>query len=132
MKKGIVFIGILGFLLSCSKSDEKIITNTNIVGSWKLIEVLEDPGDLSGTFVSVSSNKTITFSNTGKITSNGSMCDMSIESNTKSYGTFLETNSTIHPSNCQNSEIMYELNGNTLILMYPCIEPCKEKYIKIQ
>jgi hypothetical protein len=132
MKKGIVILGMLVFLSSCNKSDEKIIANTNIVGSWKLIEVLSDPGDLSGTFVSVNSSKTITLSNTGKINSNGSLCNMSIESNTKSSGTFSETNSTIHPSNCQNSKIMYELNDNTLVLMYPCIEPCKEKYIKIQ
>lgn len=125
-------MGILGFLLSCNKGDEKIITNTNIVGSWKLVEVLEDPGDLSGTFISVNSNKTIIFNNIGKITSNGSMCDMSIESNTYSSGTFSEINSTINPSNCKNSLIKYELDGNTLILIYPCIEPCKAKYIKIQ
>ena len=132
MKKGIVILGILVFLLSCNKSDEKIIANTNIVGSWKLIEVLEDPGDLSGIFVSVNSSKTIVFSDIGKITSNGLICDMSIESNTKSFGTFSETNSTISPFDCQNSIINYELNGNTLILMYPCTEPCKAKYIKIQ
>ena len=132
MKKGIVVFGMLFFLLSCSKSDEKIIANMSIVGSWKLIEVLADPGDLSGTFVSVNSNKTLVFSNTGKITSNGLICDMSIESNTNSFGTFSETNSTISPINCNNSIINYELKGNTIILIYPCIEPCKAKYIKIQ
>jgi hypothetical protein len=57
---------------------------------------------------------------------------MSIETNVSSTGTYSEVNATINSTNCPNSTIKYELNGNTLILIYPCIEACKAKYTRVQ
>jgi hypothetical protein len=117
-------------VISCSKNDDD--TSSNLLkGTWKLTEVLADPGDGSGTFNSVNSNKNLIFSNSGNLSSNGVICDMSIETNVSSTGTYSEVNSTINSTNCPNNTIKYELNGNTLILIYPCIEPCKAKYTRV-
>lgn len=116
-----LFLAVTFF--SCSKKDEKRI-DSELVGVWKLTEVLADPGDGSGTYHSVNSNKTIEFHSDGTLTSNGDICNMS--------GTYLLTDSTINASNCSNStfKIRFTKVGSTLILNYPCIEPCGEKYVK--
>jgi hypothetical protein len=130
MKKSIVVLIFLGFLLSCNKKTDPI--SSSIVGTWKLIEVLADPGDGSGTFQSVNSTKTIIFDANGNVSSNGSMCYMSTGTNTGSTGTYSDAQATINSIKCQNLTINYELNNTTLILIYPCIEPCKAKYIKVE
>lgn len=118
-------------VISCSKNDDD--TSSNLLkGTWKLTEVLADPGDGSGTFNSVSSNKNMIFGNGGNLSSNGAICDMSIETNVSSTGTYSEANSTINSTICPNNTIKYELNGNTLILIYPCFEACKAKYTRVQ
>ncbi len=118
-------------VISCSKNNDN--TSSNLLkGAWKLTEVLADPGDGSGTFNSVNSNKKLIFSNDVNLSSNGEICDMSIETNVSSTGTYSEATSTINSTNCPNNIIKYELNGNTLILIYPCIEPCKAKYTRVQ
>ncbi|MFZ4105456.1 lipocalin family protein [Flavobacterium sp.] len=122
---------VLITLTSCSKKENQATSNV-LVGSWKLTDILLDPGNGSGTFVPVSSNKTLIFNTNGNLTSNGNICDLSIESNTSSTGTYSESNSTINSASCQNTSIIYEVIGTTLILNYPCIEPCKAKYIKVQ
>ena len=116
---------------SCSKKNENKI-DPELVGEWKLTEMLVDPGDGSGTYHSVNSDKTIEFHSDGAFTSNGEICEMSIESNTPSIGTYSLTDSTINSSNCANSaiKIRFKKIGSTLILYYPCIEPCGAKYVK--
>lgn len=131
MKKSICFLILLGFLFSCNKNDNETTNNSALVGSWKLTAILADPGNGSGIFNPVISNKTIVFDNNGNLSSNGTICDMSTDSNTSSTGNYIEANTSIISSSCQNLTIKYELSGNTLILNYPCIEPCKAKYIKI-
>lgn len=131
MKKSIYILILLGVLFSCNKNDNETTNNSVLVGSWKLIAILADPGNGSGVFNPVISNKTIVFDNNGNLSSNGTICDMSVDSNTSSTGNYIEANTSIISSSCQNLTIKYELSGNTLILNYPCIEPCKAKYIKI-
>lgn len=131
MKKSIYLLILLGVLFSCNKNDNETTGNSALVGSWKLIAILADPGNGSGIFNPVISNKTIVFDNNGNLSSNGTICDMSSDSNTSSTGNYIEANTSIISSSCQNLTIKYELSGNTLILNYPCIEPCKAKYIKI-
>lgn len=128
LKKIIIVVLFLSYI-SCSKNEIEVPKN-NLIGTWKLAEVLADPGDGSGIFNPVNSNKNLIFQTDGTLTSNGEICNMSIQSNTNSTGTFSVTNSTINAINCPNSNIKYVMNGNTLILTYFCIEPCKSKYIK--
>ena len=86
--KIIAFIFItLGILNSCNNDDDSN-RSTELIGNWKLIEVLVDPGDGSGTFSTVESSKIITFQNDGIITSNGTICDMSLEANNPTSGTY--------------------------------------------
>lgn len=114
-------------LFSCNKV-EISSKNSPLIGNWKLTEILADPGNGSGTFNPVTSNKTLTFDANGTVSSNGTICDMSTVSNTSSTGTYTTTTNSINSS---STTIIYELTGTTLILNYPCIEPCKAKYIKI-
>ena len=118
-------------LFACSNSDD-INTKVELVGNWRLIEVLADPGDGSGTFATVQSNKMITFEPDGVITSNGNLCDMSISSNMQTSGTYSKTNLTFKSDDCQNPnhDFTFEQNSNIIIINYPCIEPCMAKYKK--
>jgi hypothetical protein len=131
MKKTLFILFITGILFSCN-NDNNSSSNEELVGNWKLIEVLADPGDGSGTFSSVESNKIITFENDGIITSNGNLCDMSISSGNQTSGTYSNSESTFNSSECNNPDynFTFEKNENILIINYPCIEPCKAKYMK--
>ena len=126
MKISFAILVILSFLTSCKKNDRGSLT-----GTWELKEVLMDPGNGSGVFTAVNSNKNLVFHTNGNVTSNGIICDMSIESNTSTSGTYSENDSTIISTTCPNLILKYEVSGDTLILIYPCIEPCKAKYIKV-
>lgn len=130
MNKVLIVLFSIGVLISCSKSDDN--KNSDLIGKWKLIEVLSDPGDGSGTFHSVSSEKIIEFQSNGTITSNGSICDMSVESVSSSSGTYSLSDSIINSSDCPSSplKIKFHKNGSTLTISYPCDEACIAKYIK--
>lgn len=120
-------------MFSCSDDKDDKINNV-IVSKWQLAEVLADPGDGSGTFQPVTSSKIIEFYDDGSLYSNGSICNISIESNSNFYGTYSSQNLTIESSQCQQQAFTttYEMTQTTLIINYPCIEPCAEKYTKIQ
>ena len=130
MNKVLIVLFSIGILISCRKSDDN--KNSDVVGKWKLIEVLADPGDGSGTFHGVSSEKILEFQANGTVTSNGSICDMSIESVSPSFGTYSLSDSTISSSNCSNSpfKIKFRNEGSTMTISYPCDEACIAKYIK--
>lgn len=131
MKKSILLLLMSSLLFSCNKNDQELAP-ASLAGTWKLTEMLQDPGDGSGTFQPVDSNKKIEFISDNKVTSNGILCDMSINSDTFTTGSYSEATKTINPSDCQNLTINYEVNANSLILSYRCIEGCKAKYIKAE
>lgn len=132
MKKLLFFFIIIGIFGSCNKDDDHN-TNTELIGSWKLIAIYTDPGDGSGSFEPVELNKTITFQNNGTITCNGELCSMTTTANTTTSGTYSLANATFSSSNCypENYEYPFQLSDNILIISYPCIEPCQAKYKKL-
>ncbi len=137
MKKPLLLLILLTIISACNNDDDTIQTevsnNSNpIVGQWKLTEQLLDPGDGSGTFMAVTSNKTIAFYMDGSVISNGNLCTPSTNTIIGTVGTFNE-NQFITSSACATSlGIEYELLTDTsLLITYPCIETCQEKYIKI-
>lgn len=136
MKKLTILISLIVILASCKKDEENKTTPTTtiveLVGVWNLIEVLADPGDGSGTFTEVESSKIITFHQDGTLTSNGSLCDMSIEANNPTSGTFLANDSTFRSNDCFDPEYDYSFEQDTsiLIINYPCFEPCRAKFEK--
>ena len=126
MKISFAILVILSLFTSCKKNKRDSLT-----GTWELKEVLMDPGNGSGVFTAVSSDKNLVFNTNGNVNSNGIICDMSIESNTSTSGTYSENDSTIISATCQNLIIKYEVSGDTLILNYPCFEVCKAKYNRV-
>ena len=122
----LLLVVVAGLTPSCSK------TNSNLIGRWKLVETLADPGDGSGTFRRVSSNKTLEFHSDGKLTSNGEICSISNETGSPSTGRFSLADSTIVGDNCRDlyRKITFEKHGKILILNFPCIEPCRAKFKK--
>ncbi len=123
----IIAFAALFLVFSCNKSGNA----TSLQGEWRLIEVLADPGDGSGMFTPVSSNKTIEFFSNGTIASNGELCFMTIESNSPSSGTYELLDHTIS-ANCIDAgmPITFNQQGDVLIVTYPCIEACQHKYKK--
>jgi len=126
MKISFAILVILSLFTSCKKNKRDSLT-----GTWELKEVLMDPGNGSGVFTAVGSDKNLVFHTNGNVNSNGIICDMSIESNTSTSGTYSEIDSSIISATCQNLIIKYELSGDTLILIYPCFEACKAKYNRV-
>lgn len=120
------------FIASCKKEQSTSVLTNTLEGNWKLTERLSDPGDGSGTFVPVSDNKIIEFHANGTFECNASMC-FSGAGGGPSTGSYDTTNLTITPNSCAYTgmEIRYVLNGTSLEISYPCIEPCKEKFVKL-
>lgn len=126
------FAGLLVMVLlfSCKKTDT--INGNGIAGNWKLIEVLVDPGNLSGEFEPVQSNKKITFNTFNTFECNGDICDMSLETNSGSSGTYNQADGRILPNDCPSVSLGFTVTGNTLLISYPCIEPCTAKFVRVR
>ncbi|NNM18501.1 MAG: hypothetical protein HKP24_08010, partial [Croceitalea sp.] len=58
------------------------------MGTWQLVEILADPGDGSGTYTPVDSNKMIVFDNNGRFSSNGAICSFAAAVNENVEGTY--------------------------------------------
>ena len=103
MKKTILLPLCLSVLLiSCSGSNIDKGTKNKLTGKWKLVEALADPGDGSGTFQPVESEKTIEFRNDGTlIVSNGFLCPGASQS-VPATGTYSVREATISPQNCES------------------------------
>jgi len=125
MKQVIFLLCSVSLLLSSCKEKE---TDTNLIGSWTLIEVLQDPGDGSGEFTAINSDQTVTFSSDNLVKSNGPLCQIGSNSTTPSLGTFSIPDGTISTSGC--IDIYFEIKDSYLILSYQCFEPCQYKFEK--
>jgi len=102
--------------------------DSELIGIWRLVEMYDDPGDGSGSFTNVTSDKTIEFKIDGTITANGELCVLSAESNASVIGTYTVSDSTISTPNC--TTLTFEQSGNELIIKIPCDEPCLAKFRK--
>jgi hypothetical protein len=126
------FLSLLLFtLLSCEK--ELIPLQGDLGGVWHLKEVLTDPGDGSGRFFKVTSDKTIQFFEDHTVTSNGNLCDLSIESTVTSTAKYSLVDSSFTSKNCNYTgrNVLFRLQSSDTMLVYiPCFEPCVSKYVK--
>lgn len=128
MKKQILLLLVVSLMFSCSNDEDNL--ETELIGKWKLIEVLADPGDGSGTFEPVRSNKIIEFKSDGTLTTNNSLCDPYSDEMISS-GTY--ENNTI-TTGCQNpniATISFELKNQYLILNFISNEGYSQKFEKI-
>lgn len=132
MNKIIILLFALAIIASCKKSDEN--KNTELTGKWKMTDVLSDPGDGSGTFHPVSTNKYIEFRSDGTLYSNGSLVNNSTEIIEADSGTYLLADSTF-----TSYRIFIDLplkmhfiqEGSVLTVNYPCIESCRARFRKM-
>ncbi len=128
MKKMVLLTLMSLMILSCNKDE------TGLTGEWKLVAQLMDPGDGSGVFTAVESDKTITFFKNGKLESNKDLCYPLSASPESSKGTYSIEDSTLNITTCSgitSPTIWFILSGDTLILSYLCFEGCGEKYVRI-
>lgn len=132
MKNVLSIVLVFLTLISC-KSDDSFSSNS-IVGTWKLVEMLADPGDGSGTFMPVTSSKTIEFLADGSYTSNGNICAFSALNDGDSEGMY-QVSEEGYRIECEDpfvSPLNLQLKEGDLILTFFCIEPCQQKYKRIQ
>jgi hypothetical protein len=123
---------VLFLFNSCSKCDDVIIEGSEIIGKWKLTQILIDPGDGSGEFVDyIGDTRTVEFRSNGIIFSNYSLCTPTLDL-LNSISHFSIDTKTIIPDNCYNGEfvIHYQKEGDNLVLYYPCDESCLFKFEK--
>lgn len=123
---------VIGLFISCSKDDdENNVENDTLIGKWELVENLSDPGDGSGVFEVVESDKTIEFFADSTVVSNGSLCYNNIEADGESSGTYTETEISSDDCESVGIPISFEWMDDTLIISYPCFEACQAKYSKV-
>lgn len=130
MKKSILLLSIFFIVFSSCKKDDDVIIDDHVESfdTYLLTEILADPGDGSGTFQTIESEKYIKLFSDGTASSNGDLCRMSSETNMATSGTYSMADSTISSADC--SSLPFELNGNEMIVYYQCIEACRGKFIK--
>lgn len=128
MKKISIYLLLTLVLISRNSDDDA--GNDNVIGKWKLIGQWVDPGDGSGVFQPVFSNLTLHFLQTGNVTAtNGSFCSIYTQPEGSGSGTFSLDTNTIE-TECTNGKITisFEIKDGNLILYFPCIEGCAQKY----
>jgi len=132
----LIFFTLALFSLGCSDKEE-LPVRSDIVGKWKLIEFYADPGNGSGKFTSIKSNKTLEFSSNGDFSvKNGSMCNLDLSSNESRISTYaidstdVKDNFRLKIKDC-SLELYCSVQGDILTIYFPCIEGCGEKYRRI-
>jgi hypothetical protein len=128
MKKLLLLLLAGLFIQSCSKKNE---SEVELTGSWNLVEIYADPGDGSGDFESVESDKTIEFLSDKTVISNGTLCTMEMGTD-HSSGSYDPESGYIYPENCTspNARLTYKIVNGKLEIGYLCVEACVERYIK--
>ncbi len=122
---------LLLFVVACEKDD--ISGPTELVGTWRLVEILADPGDGSGTFQPVDSDRRISFLADETFTATGNVCNINSEAENNTTGRYFPGDNRLEPEDCLTiggTPITYERVDRELIINYPCIEPCQHKYRK--
>lgn len=136
MKKLLYLLSLSLVLLSCRETSEPIDTS-DLVGQWQLAEQYFDPGDGSGTFSPIASDKRIEFFDNGIYSSNGQLCTMSPDSDQPSSGIIIPADGKLKSDNCGvNSDrdvlVSYKIEDDFLELSYSCYEGCRQRYKKIE
>ncbi|MGI9546126.1 MAG: hypothetical protein ACR2MM_02725, partial [Flavobacteriaceae bacterium] len=104
-----------------------------IAGEWQLVEMLADPGDGSGVFSPVDSDKMISILSDGTYSSNGNLCAFSAMLGDPSSGVYDEE-ANGYLIDCGSpfpSQLRLNLVEGDLIISFFCIEPCLQKFKRI-
>lgn len=112
---------------SCTGEDE-----ISIIGKWKLVERLVDPGDGSGRYKKINTDRTVEFFEDGRVLFNQSICDADFVNGDTESGIYTENQTVIIPD-CFEGNVFYRysIQGSCLILSPSCFEGCGDKYVRI-
>lgn len=134
MKNLLLIICILSFNLACRKETDLVIEE-DVITRWNLIAKYNFTGDGSDDFIALNSNKNIEFLKSGKVRSNGNLCNFSpdIDVPTEATQSIKNSNNILNPVNCPgiNLHIVF-IAPDTMDLYYPCIEGCILRFKKIK
>lgn len=131
MAKILLLIAFLSAILffACSKKAYTRAGNSALVGKWKLVETLADPGDGSGQWQPVDTTKRYLI----KLND-----DNSIESNAypglgglKEYNIVNDSTVIFIYANDTKFTHFYKINDSSLTLTGGCIEACGSKFTRI-
>lgn len=135
--KSIYTLLLVVFLFSCSSDQISKSESSEYIGRWKLIQTgYGDYDPVTGEFVYTNSDITnghvIQFHSNGYIETPMDYCQTN-NSSVYLYPYFVE-NKSIKPECFSGDEnfIEYHLAGDTLIIDGPCVEGCREKYIRTE
>lgn len=129
MKIITIFAAACILFFSCATNEKNAL-----IGKWQLTEELIDIGDGKGEFKAVNTQQFIEFMRDGTFTSTVSLCQISANESDTGTGTYSIDENKIIPNKCageNDRSITFETNGKELILNLECIEPCKQKYLKV-
>ncbi|WP_299103931.1 hypothetical protein [uncultured Tenacibaculum sp.] len=130
MKNQFLLLMFITLLYACSDNNA-IASKSTVYGKWKLIEILADPGDGSGVFQQVMSDKTLEFKENGIVITNTSLCNPYSEEVIGS-GSYDFTEKVIR-TGCENSnisKIYFEFENEYLILNFISNEGYSQKFEK--
>jgi hypothetical protein len=134
MKKYFSLLVLLNFVISCSKESSPKSESPDILGAWKVTEILIDSGDGSGTFEPYPEDWTLYFNTDGYVGTEFSLCDPTFHaSEGTSYGfRYIADENRIVTNGCHDGDFMltYHLNGDSLILHYPGDETRDYKFVR--
>lgn len=133
--KIILIIGIaLMSLMACEPTDCCVHPDQeSIIGEWRLVEILIDPGDGSGVFMPVQSDKLIHFFADNTFSSSGNICSMDIHNQPNTEGEYNIQDSTLSNLSCAPDlnptvRMRFKVSKEELTIHHFCIEPCISKY----
>ena len=129
MKKLALLVFVIVTLSACSTD---AVDDSDLVGNWQLVQILADPGDGSGSFRSVESEKIIEFRADGTVTTNTSLCEPN-STEIISSGSYDVENHTIF-TDCENptvQQIDFEFQGRYLVLHFISNEGYSQRYQKL-
>lgn len=103
---------------------------------WELIEIYSDPGNGSGSFNEVESERTITIFQNGDFISKGSLYILDV-TNTQIHTGEIEYTSSDNKlvvSDCSWHDVTklpFSIDGDEMIVDFSCYEGCKHKYKRV-
>jgi hypothetical protein len=134
VKSGILVMVISLLMLSaCSKDRLDPLDQNSLYGSWKLIEVLLDPGDGSGQFVPSDTGEQLILERDQTYLSNWEPCNPGAGAGETFRGTFTVPEPGSFVISCESAQVSSvtgSLQNGFLIISYGCTEPCLYKFLK--
>ena len=130
--KNILFLALCLFALTACQDDDDG-NRPGARSSWELAFVLADPGNGSGVFTPVDSDRTLDLLDEGSWVANENLCTFGTTDEQASTGVYSLEDGTFTVDDCVTtggSPFSIEVRGDTLDLTYLCIEACAHRYLR--